>query len=81
MTQSTVTDKFQTTIPRDVRQALKLSPRQKVAYEIQKDGSAIIRAVPGLDELFGSVRLKRKIATIQEEKAAARRAIASEGNR
>ena len=32
MTQSTITDKFQTTIPLAVRLALKLKPRQRVNY-------------------------------------------------
>jgi bifunctional DNA-binding transcriptional regulator/antitoxin component of YhaV-PrlF toxin-antitoxin module len=48
MSQSTITDKFQTTIPLDVREALKLSPRQRVSYEVRPDGSAILRPVPGL---------------------------------
>jgi len=43
MTQSTITDKFQTTIPLAVRVALKLKPRQKVSYEVRPDGSAVLR--------------------------------------
>ncbi|MGB8355302.1 MAG: type II toxin-antitoxin system PrlF family antitoxin [Chthoniobacteraceae bacterium] len=78
MTQSTITDKFQTTIPLEVRQALKLSPRQRVSYEVRPDGSAVIRPVPGLDELFGSLKLKRPVASTREEKQAAREAIAHE---
>jgi len=62
MSQSTITDKFQTTIPVDVREALKLSPRQRVSYELRPDGSAILRPVPNLDQLFGSVRLGRRVA-------------------
>jgi bifunctional DNA-binding transcriptional regulator/antitoxin component of YhaV-PrlF toxin-antitoxin module len=85
MTQSTITDKFQTTIPLEVRRALKLVPRQKVSYELRPDGSAVIRPVPGLDELFGSVALKRPAGSPQEEKKAAHEAIArqagSEGAR
>ena len=41
MTQSTITDRFQTTIPVEVRQALNLSPRQRVSYEVRPDGSAV----------------------------------------
>jgi len=78
MTQSTITDKFQTTIPLEVRQALKLSPRQRVSYELRADGSAVIRPVPGIDELFGSLKLKRPVASAREEKQAAREAIARE---
>ncbi|HZV33428.1 MAG TPA: type II toxin-antitoxin system PrlF family antitoxin, partial [Verrucomicrobiae bacterium] len=73
--QSTITDKFQTTIPADVREALKLSPRQRVSYEVRPDGSAILRPVPKLDQLFGSVRLGRRVASSREEKEAARSAM------
>ncbi len=68
MTQSTVTDKFQTTIPLQVRRALKLSPRQKVTYELRPDGSAIIRPVPRLDDLFGSLPLRKPVASTRLEK-------------
>ena len=78
MTHSTITDKFQTTIPLEVRQALKLSPRQRVSYELRADGSAIIRPVPGLDELFGSLTPNRPVASTREEKRAAREAMARE---
>jgi len=78
MPQSTITDKFQTTIPLEVREALKLAPRQRVSYELRPDGSAIIRPVPRLDDLFGSVKLNRPVASTQEEKAAAREAIGGE---
>jgi AbrB family looped-hinge helix DNA binding protein len=76
MSQSTITDKFQTTIPLDVREALNLSPRQRVSYEVRPDGSAILRPVPGLDQLFGSVKLSRRVASAREEKQAARVAMA-----
>jgi bifunctional DNA-binding transcriptional regulator/antitoxin component of YhaV-PrlF toxin-antitoxin module len=78
MTHSTVTDKFQTTIPLEVRRALKLSPRQKVTYEVRPDGSAIIRPVALLDDLFGSLPIKRPAASPREEKQAARAAMARE---
>ena len=78
MTQSTITDRFQTTIPLVVRLALKLRPRQRVSYELRPDGSAVIRPAPGLDELFGSLKTKRPVASPQEEKRAARTAMASE---
>jgi bifunctional DNA-binding transcriptional regulator/antitoxin component of YhaV-PrlF toxin-antitoxin module len=81
MTQSTITDRFQTTIPLDVREALKLKPRQRVSYEVRPDGSAVIRPVPRLDDLFGSVTLAKPVATTREEKEAARAAIADEASR
>lgn len=78
MVQSTITDKFQTTIPVEVRVALKLKPRQRVTYELRPDGSAVIRPQPELDELFGSVRIRKPVATTREEKKAARDAMARE---
>ena len=78
MIQSTITDRFQTTIPYDVREALKLKPRQRVSYEVRPDGSAVIRPVTALDELFGSVKLNRPFVSPREEKEAARAAIAAD---
>jgi bifunctional DNA-binding transcriptional regulator/antitoxin component of YhaV-PrlF toxin-antitoxin module len=80
MEQSTITDKFQTTIPLEVRRALKLAPRQRVSYEVRSDGSAIIRPVPRLDELFGSIKLNQPVASTQKEKQAARLAMAREAS-
>ena len=65
-------------IPSEVRQALKLAPRQRVSYELRPDGSAVIRPVPGLDELFGSLASEKPVASSREEKRAAREAIARE---
>ena len=78
MTQSTITDKFQTTIPREVREALGLRPRQRISYEVRSDQSVVLRPEPALDELFGSLKLKRPVASTQEEKRAAREAMARE---
>ena len=78
MAQSTITDKFQTTIPLEVRLALKLKPRQRVSYELRSDGSAVMRPAPGLGELFGSLKLKRPAASAREEKQAGREAMARE---
>ena len=80
MTQSTLTDKFQTTIPLEVRQALGLLPRQRMSYEVRKDGSAVIRPVPHLDELFGSLKINQPAASTRTEKLAAREAIAREAS-
>ena len=81
MMQSTITDKFQTTIPVKVRQALKLKPRQRVSYELRSDGSAVLRPEPQLDELFGSIKLKKPVAPSRKEKQAARAAIARQAAR
>ena len=78
MKQSVITDKFQTTIPLEVRKALKLRPRQRIAYEIREDGSAVLRPLPGLDDLFGSLKLKPPVGSPRQEKQAGRSAMARE---
>lgn len=40
--ESTLTDRYQTTIPDSVRKALGLSKRDKIHYSIQPDGQVII---------------------------------------
>ena len=75
MLQSTITDRFQTTFPLDVREVLK---RQRVSFDVRPYGSAVIRPVPRLDDLFGSVRLNRQVASIREEKEVARAAVATQ---
>jgi len=65
----------------EVRQALKLAPGQRVSYELQPDGSALIRPIPGLEELFGSLAPKKPVASSREEKRAAREAIARDAGR
>ena len=78
MTQSTITDKFQTTIPREVREALQLKPRQRLSYEVRTDGSVVMRPELALDELFGSLKLRRPVASTREEKQTARESMARE---
>ena len=58
--------------------ALKLKPRQRVSYEVRPDGSAVMRPVTTLDELFGSVKLNRPVVSPREEKEAARASIAAD---
>lgn len=78
MPQSTLTDKFQTTIPSEIREALGLRPRQRLSDSVQEDGSVVMRPEPGLDELFGSLKLNRPVASSREEKRGARKAMAQE---
>ena len=76
MTHSTITEKFQTTIPLEVRVALKLKPLQRLSYEVHSKGSTVEPPTPDLSVLFGSIKTKRVVATPDEEKQAARAAIA-----
>lgn len=40
--ESTITDRYQTTIPSNIRQALGLKKRDKIRYTIQSDGKILI---------------------------------------
>jgi bifunctional DNA-binding transcriptional regulator/antitoxin component of YhaV-PrlF toxin-antitoxin module len=75
---STITDKYQTTLPVEVRQALKLLPRQRVSYELRPDGSVILRPVPALEALFGSLKSADAGLDVSSEKNVARQSMASE---
>ncbi len=44
-----VTAKGQTTIPQDVRNALKLTPGDLIAWEVGTDGKATVRRVQAID--------------------------------
>ena len=44
-----ITAKGQTTIPKDVRQALKVSAGDLIAWEVSADGTATVRRVQPLD--------------------------------
>lgn len=42
VTESTLTDRFQTTVPSSVRQALNLDKKDKIKYVIQGDGNVLL---------------------------------------
>ena len=54
--ESTLTDRYQTTIPEIVRKALRLDKRDKIRYTIQSDGQVIISRAnqPEDDPVLGS---------------------------
>ncbi len=48
-TESTLTDRFQTTVPSPVRQALHLGKKDKIKYVIQADGSVLMSRAESTD--------------------------------
>ncbi len=49
--ESTLTDRYQTTVPETVRRALKLGKRDKIHYSIRPDGEVVLsRAVPAEED-------------------------------
>ncbi|TBR41961.1 type II toxin-antitoxin system PrlF family antitoxin [Marinomonas agarivorans] len=55
ITESTLTDRYQTTVPDVVRKALRLNKREKIRYTIQPDGNVLLsRAEEKSDPVLGS---------------------------
>jgi antitoxin PrlF len=53
--ESTLTDRYQTTVPDGVRRALKLGKRDRIRYLVQGDGSVVLqRAEAADDPVLGS---------------------------
>jgi antitoxin PrlF len=73
MTQSTLTSKHQTTIPKAVVEALNLRPSDQLVYEIEKDGRVILTAKTGTFASVAASLPRRKNAVtrpVEEMKAA-----------
>jgi antitoxin PrlF len=77
MTVSTITDKGQTTVPKQVRDALGLKPRQRLQWDVTADGSAVVRPEPSALALFASLKSHRKFPGFKQEKAVLRKAVVS----
>ena len=77
MPQSTLTDKGQTTVPRAVRAALKVKPRQQLEWIVRTDGTAVVRAQPNAVALFGSLKSAKRFPGLRAEKEAVSRAVAA----
>lgn len=71
MLTSTLTDKGQTTVPQEVREALGVAPRRRLHWEVREDGSAVVRPVPSVMELAGCLQSEVLFTSIQEETEAA----------
>lgn len=77
MIKSTLTDKWQTTIPAEIRKALRLKPRQRLIYELIDDGVMVRAQTETLNDLYGSLADDRPSASKSEEREAAREARAA----
>ncbi len=50
---SKITAKGQTTVPAEIRAALCVGPKDFLSYDLQPDGSVIVRKVPPLSSFAG----------------------------
>ena len=75
MATSTVTDKGQTTVPQEIRDALKVKPRQRLDWSLGEDGSAIVRPQRSALDLFGSLKSTKKFPGKAAERAGVARAV------
>jgi len=74
--QSVVTSKGQTTIPKEIRDFLKLKPKDRIFY-IVEDGKVVLKPLRGdILELRGSVPPKDRPEDFDAIRAATRKAIA-----
>ena len=76
MIRSTLTRRWQTTIPAEVRRALGLTPEQRLVYEIRGETVVLRPEVQSLADLRGSLCGNRPAGTKEEERDAARRRLA-----
>lgn len=76
MPTSTLTVKGQTTVPQEIREALKVKPRQQLDWSLGEDGTVIVRPQPSALDLFGSLKSPKKFPGRVAEREAAIRAVA-----
>jgi antitoxin PrlF len=78
MPTATVTTKGQVTIPRSIRQALKVGAGDRLDFILEAEGRVVVRPARGLGEIKGLLHeARRKPVTLAEMNAA----IARQGRR
>ncbi len=76
MAVSTLTDKGQTTVPLEIRDALKIKPRARLTWSLREDGTAVVRPQRSALDLFASLKSPKKFPGRAAEREAAARAVA-----
>ena len=65
-------------MPAEVREALKVKPRQQLEWIIQDDGTAIVRPQPSALDLFGTLKPGKPVSGLKAEKEAVKRLTAAQ---
>lgn len=74
MPSSTVTAKGQTTIPKEIRDKLRLRPGSRVDYVLDQDGTVRLKSVSGsMDRLFSCLPKPTRALTLDEIEASVRK--------
>jgi AbrB family looped-hinge helix DNA binding protein len=81
MLESTITEKGQTTVPKEIRDALGVKSGQRLQWEVAGNGTVRVRPEPSALALFGSLKSRRKFPGIREEKEAVRKHIGASAAR
>jgi bifunctional DNA-binding transcriptional regulator/antitoxin component of YhaV-PrlF toxin-antitoxin module len=76
MATSALTDKGQTTVPQEIRRALKVKPRQRLSWSLRDDGTVLVRPQPSALDLFGRLKSPKKFPGRAAEREAVVRAAA-----
>jgi AbrB family looped-hinge helix DNA binding protein len=69
--ESTITAKGQATIPKAIREHLRLKPGDRIKFFVHPDGSVVLLPKLPASALRGIVRPRRRLVTIDEMSAAA----------
>jgi len=75
MLQSTITSKGQTTIPKEIRELLKLKPNDKLYYIVEKSKVTLKPIHGNILELRGSVTPKESATDFDEIRKITRKAV------
>jgi len=78
---STLTDRYRTTIPAEVRKALNLKPRQGLLYEVHGETVTVRAETGSLLDLRGILATDQPAATREEERAAVAKHLADNHRR
>jgi bifunctional DNA-binding transcriptional regulator/antitoxin component of YhaV-PrlF toxin-antitoxin module len=62
-------------VPQEIREALKVKPRQRLTWSMREDGSVVVRPQPSPLDLFGSLKSPKRFPGRPAEREAVARAV------